>query len=70
MERVSEKMTLPLLERSEEGNVKWRDAMLVNLIDYLFGNFFAFRAFYKKRDAIQSQDSSMRKVTRRKFCGH
>lgn len=36
------------LERSEEGNVKWRDAMLVNLIDYYSGNFLPSCVFYKK----------------------
>ena len=36
------------LERDAAGNIKWRNAMLVNLIDYYSGNFLPSCVFYKK----------------------
>lgn len=36
------------LERDAAGNVKWRDAMLMNLTDYYSGSFLPACVFYKK----------------------
>lgn len=42
------KDTFATLERDAEGNVKWRDAMLTNLVDYYSGTFLSAYVFYKK----------------------
>lgn len=42
------KDTFATLERDAAGNIKWRNAMLVNLIDYYSGNFLPSCVFYKK----------------------
>lgn len=42
------KDTFATLERDAAGNVKWRDAMLINLMGYYSGSFLPACVFYKK----------------------
>lgn len=44
------KDTFATLERDAEGNIKWRDAMLMNLTGYYSGSFLPACVFYKKTE--------------------
>lgn len=44
------KDTFATLERDAEGNIKWRDTMLMNLTGYYSGSFLPACVFYKKTE--------------------
>ena len=50
------KDTFSTLERDAEGNVKWRDAMLMSLADESFYNFRESCVFYKGTDGAAIAD--------------
>ena len=56
------------LERDAEGNVKWRDSMLENLVDESFYKFRESCVFYKGLDSIGRFRYIHQKVIPRKFC--
>ncbi len=42
------------LERDAAGNVKWRDAILMNLAGYYSGSFLPACVFYKKKKHLEN----------------
>lgn len=57
------KDTFATLERDAEGNVKWRDAMLMSLADESFYNFRESCVFYKGTDGAAIADFIHRNVS-------